>query len=207
MHFSIRLPQSRVLIGFALYAAGLVFAFAAMSSAAAGDNADAELSPSVPALPAQAPGTGRITGSMATARELHTATLLPNGQVLVAGGAGLTDYLASAELYDPATGMWMATGSMTTARARHTATLLPNGQVLVAGGESPFTCAELYDPATGIWTVTSSRGRCRLLADGHLAAGWAGAGGRRFRRVPRPRNSDGRTVRSGERDLDGHRTS
>ena len=59
----------RVLIGFALYAAGLVFAFAAMSSAAAEDNADAELSRSVPA---HAPGKWRITGSMSTGRWVHT---------------------------------------------------------------------------------------------------------------------------------------
>ncbi len=86
--------------------------------------------------------------------QLHTATLLPNGQVLVAGGA---PYLASAELYDPATGTWAATGSMATTRAAHTATLLPNGQVLVAGGTgSDPTSAELYNPATGTWTATRS---------------------------------------------------
>ncbi len=65
----------------------------------------------------------------------HTATLLPNGKVLVAGGfnGGFT-ILTSAELYDPASGSWTATGSLNTARAYHTATLLPNGKVLVAGG-------------------------------------------------------------------------
>ncbi len=73
----------RVLIGFALYAAGLVLALAPMSSAAAGDNADAELSQSVPA---QAPGRWKVTGDLGTARYGHTATLLANGQVLVAGG-------------------------------------------------------------------------------------------------------------------------
>ena len=131
----------RVLIGFALYAAGLVLAFASMSSVAAEDNTAAELSQSVPA---QASGTWEVTGDLVTARYGHTATLLPNGQVLVAGGLGLTGDLASAELYDPATGMWTATGSLATARRSHTATLLPNGQVLVAGG---FT-AQIFSPSS-----------------------------------------------------------
>jgi len=65
------------------------------------------------------------TGSMATARSNHTATLLPGGKVLVAGGyGGLVNLVSSAELYDPATGTWSATGSMATARYGHTATLL-----------------------------------------------------------------------------------
>jgi hypothetical protein len=75
------------------------------------------------------------TGSMGDARAYHTATLLANGQVLVAGGLGVfVPYLSSAELYDPASGSWSSTASMGTARRDHTATLLPNGQVLVAGG-------------------------------------------------------------------------
>src|SRR5262245_977747 len=91
---------------------------------------------------------------MATDREIYTATLLPNGQVLVAGGLGNSGLLASAELYDPATGLWTETGSLVTARYQHTATLLANGQVLVAGGYGPTASAELYDPATGLWTET-----------------------------------------------------
>ena len=74
-----------------------------------------------------------VTGSPATARSSHTATLLPNGKVLVAGGSAPTGPLACAELYDPASGTWTATGSLGTARYSHTATLLPNGKVLVAG--------------------------------------------------------------------------
>src|SRR5437773_2140456 len=80
------------------------------------------------------------TGSLATARILHTATLLPNGKVLVAGGYNNDNpELASAELYDSASGTWSATGSLNTARYAHTATLLPNGKVLVAGGDRKST--------------------------------------------------------------------
>src|SRR4030095_11881613 len=106
----------RVLIGFALYATGLVLAFAPMSSAAAEDNAAAELSPSVPA---PLPGRWRATGDLGTARSNHTATLLPHGQVLVAGGSGNSGNLTSTELYDPTTGMWSTTGDLTTARRQH----------------------------------------------------------------------------------------
>src|SRR5207248_1684993 len=95
------------------------------------------------------------TGSLVNAREFHTATLLPNGKVLVAGGEDST-VLASAELYDPANGTWTATGSLAKARGYHTATLLPNGKVLVAGGLGAFASAELYDPASGTWTATGS---------------------------------------------------
>ena len=65
---------------------------------------------------AGAPFQFEETGSLATARERHTATLLPNGKVLVAGGYNDSGHLASAELYDPASGTWTATGSLATAR-------------------------------------------------------------------------------------------
>ncbi len=81
-----------------------------------------------------ASGTWTATGSLSSARRRSTATLLPNGKVLVAGGDDGTTTLASAELYDPASGTWTATGSLVTARDCHTATLLPNGKVLIAGG-------------------------------------------------------------------------
>ena len=82
------------------------------------------------------PATGlwTATGSLSTARYSHTATLLPNGKVLVAGGIDGIYVLSSAELYDPATGTWTATLNMGDPHGRHTATLLPNGKVLVAGG-------------------------------------------------------------------------
>ena len=76
----------------------------------------------------------RYTGSLGTARSGHTETLLSNGKVLVVGGSNSAGYLASAELYNPASGTWTVTGSLGTARSQHTATLLPNGKVLVAGG-------------------------------------------------------------------------
>jgi hypothetical protein len=72
------------------------------------------------------------TGSLNTPRSGHTATLLPNGKVLAAGGRN-GSVLNSAELYDPATGAWSTTGSLNISRQGHTATLLPNGKVLVAG--------------------------------------------------------------------------
>jgi hypothetical protein len=116
-----------------------------------------------------ATGTWTPTGSLLKARGSHTATLLPNGRVLVAGGDGVTpvqtnspsldSVLASAEIFDPATGRWTPTGSMGQPRETHTATLLPNGNVLVAGGISYFggifpTSAEVYDPASGKWLPT-----------------------------------------------------
>ena len=76
---------------------------------------------------------------MATDRYRHTATLLPSGKVLVAGGYSLNvGALRSAELYDPATGTWTATGDMTIERWYHTSTLLPSGKVLVVGGSDSF---------------------------------------------------------------------
>jgi hypothetical protein len=86
--------------------------------------------------------------------------LLPNGKVLVAGGLGTGGYLASAELYDPASGSWSATGSLGTPREFHTATLLPNGKGLVAGGfnfnSRHLTSVEMYDRANETWTATGS---------------------------------------------------
>src|SRR5437667_9547124 len=69
-----------------------------------------------------------ITGSLATARNGHTATLLPNGKVLIAGGRNGHSGLASAELYDPASGTWSATGSRSSAPCVPTASVLTSAK-------------------------------------------------------------------------------
>jgi hypothetical protein len=130
------------------------------------------------------------TGSLNVSRQSQTATLLPNGQVLVAGGitpgSGGAP-LASAELYNPATGKWSVTGSMTTGRAGHTATLLPaSGVVMVTGGctgpcSGPvLATTEFYDYLDGFWlygpSMTGPRYQhaATLLANGDLLVSGGG---------------------------------
>jgi N-acetylneuraminic acid mutarotase len=123
------------------------------------------------------PATGNwtATGNLHTRREDHTATLLPDGRVLVVGGKGAAAG-RSAELFDPATGNWTAAGDLNSRREGHTATLLPNGQVLVAGGKGAAAgrSAEIFDPATGTWTATDDLNTARanhtatLLLDGRV---------------------------------------
>ncbi|MCX6394729.1 MAG: kelch repeat-containing protein, partial [Solirubrobacterales bacterium] len=99
------------------------------------------------------------TGSLTTARGGATASVLPSGKVLIAGGDGNSGRLASGELYNPATGLFTTTGSLTTARYRATASVLPSGKVLIAGGRGNsgyLASGELYDPATGLFTTTGS---------------------------------------------------
>lgn len=130
-------------------------------------------------------GTWAMTGSMGTGRNKHTATLLQNGKVLVAGGNSKGGLASSAELYDPESGTWSKTASMLLPRRDHRATLLRNGKVLVAGGcpgDHWTSSAELYDPASGSWSATGemSAGRgfhtATLLHSGKvLVAGGAGS--------------------------------
>jgi hypothetical protein len=116
---------------------------------------------------------GRIlaTGNMTTARHSHTATLLPNGKVLVAGGMPRNGvFLATAEIYDPALGRFAPAGKMNSARGYgSTATLLSNGKVLIAGGRDASACtatSELYDPATGAFVPSGAMTtpRCGAIA-------------------------------------------
>jgi hypothetical protein len=118
---------------------------------------------------AATPFQWEYTGSLKTARFHHTATLLPDGRVLVAGGAagvGGDRPLKSAELYNPATGTWSDAANLNNARDSNTATLLPSGMVLVAAGRQSgiyLTSAELYDPATDTWSLTGSLDTGRIF--------------------------------------------
>ena len=96
-----------------------------------------------------ATGTFGATGSMAAGRNGHSATLLQDGRVLVAGGSDGSTVLTSAELYDPKTGVFVSTGPMAAAHFGAPATLLPDGRVLIVGSSGPsadLPSAELYRP-------------------------------------------------------------
>lgn len=139
-----------------------------------------------PATPPPTPAPVQFagTGSMKSARDGHTAALLPDGSVLVAGGhaTGVYGSFVSAELYDPTTGTFSPTGSMAQPRMGHTATIVERDggvRVLIVGGfddtsQRTTASAELYDPAAGTFAATGSLSQARfgqtatLLADGRV---------------------------------------
>ncbi len=136
------------------------------------------------------PPAWSASGSLSRARFQHTATLLANGKVLAVGGLiGCTpncNTTNSAEIYDPATGVWSAAGNLRAPLGNHIAVRLLNGKVLVAGGYSTpgvlLSSAELYDPDAGTWSATGNLSLARqfhtavLLANGKVLV----AGGLRF---------------------------
>ncbi len=129
-----------------------------------------------------ASGTWAFTGHLHTSRDGHTATLLPNGNVIVAGGELNNLALASTEVYSQSTGTWSTSGNLNVARANANAILLPNGSVLVAGGcvancqGATTASAEIYNPTSRTWSVTGSMSKGRayfgfaLLPGGRVLA-------------------------------------
>lgn len=114
-------------------------------------------------------GSWAVTNIRMLAQHGHSATLLPTGQVLVAGGDNNGFNLAGSALYDSAAGTWQSSTPLNNPRSHHTATLLANGQVLVAGGDGAvniLSSAELYDPGAAAWTLTGPMKNART---GHTA--------------------------------------
>jgi N-acetylneuraminic acid mutarotase len=114
--------------------------------------------------------SARNAGTLVVPRANHTATLLADGRVLLAGGhvaaqGGGATVTATCEIYNPATNSWSPTGALHEARTTHGSVRLPDGRVLVIGGSNlekgPLASAEIYDPATGAWTSTTSMNTAR----------------------------------------------
>lgn len=128
--------------------------------------------PADPVARAGVPARVQAIAPMAIERAGHSATQLPNGQVLIVGGFTATDQrLVSAELFDARSERFTAVPGLRTPRHSHTATLLPNGKVLIAGGYTAagasLHTAELFDPATRTFTTTGALNTARA---GHVAA-------------------------------------
>ena len=113
------------------------------------------------------PGAWSYASDLNTCRAYHTETLLPNGDVLIAGGEGDFGVLNSAEIWSPLTGQWTVVAPMLTNRERHTATLLDDGRVLVTGGTDlnggALANAEIYDPASDTWTSVPDMSVARTM--------------------------------------------
>ena len=133
-----------------------------------------------PQTKAQSTDSWTSTASMNSPRADHTATILEDGRVLVAGGFDAQGFLSSAEIYDAHLGSWNLTASMASPRAYHAAVRLPDGRVLVAGGANNIagktSSSEIYNPSTALWTLTGSMNVARTsfalvkLDDGRVLA-------------------------------------
>lgn len=108
--------------------------------------------------------TWSMASSLSTGRHAHSATVLSNGTVLVAGGVAGSTTLSSAQVYSPSNGIWTTVGSLATARAGHKAVRLNDGRVLVVGGSSNsgvgVSAAELYSASSSGWSTAGTGPGC-----------------------------------------------
>ena len=185
-----------VLLAAAMLVAAMAAAALAIGSGVVKLPWSRDVEPPAPTLPAATasptpdlrPRAWAGTAPMTVARADHTATLLLDGTLLVAGGRSgpLGAPAGSAERYDPQTDTWTATGNMAVPRQVHAATLLQDGTVLVTGGVDNngqlLASAELYDPDSGTWNLTDEMTGPRightatLLADGSVLVAGGGDG-------------------------------
>ena len=160
-------------LGIAARRLAVPFCAASVISCGGGSDAPPATAPVVP-TPPPAEGSFSTAAALVMPRAGHTATLLPNGKVLLVGGSPSWPPTAavatSAELYDPATNTFSATGSLAFARrGGHAATLLSDGRVLVTGGVDDVQSApgrveaEIYDPNTGRFAPTGSMTMARTV--------------------------------------------